>query len=176
KRRVNYVRLESPDNFIFARASVAVTAAYGGQQGRKARVGDYHEMLIRTVVVGMQQSQRVETRVWIPTAKDFVERVSLAYEEESPTSCARKLAESSLLTIGPLSGERQALDHQRAEVVLQNYVLKIAMQLGNRRMRATNGRKLTRVLRKKCVVKRIHLEAVPGDKNKNFALGLGEGG
>src|SRR6266850_431555 len=139
KRRVNNVRLESPDNFIFARASVAVPTVYGGQQSRKTRVGDHYEMLIRIVVVGMQQSQRVETRVWIPAPKDFVERVSLAYEKESPPSSARKVAKSSLLTIGSLSGGRQALDHQRAtQIVLENYVFKIAMQLGNRRMRATN--------------------------------------
>src|SRR5712691_9139408 len=106
KRRVDNVRLESPDNFIFARASVAVPTAYGGQQSRKARVGDHHEMLIRIIVVGMQQGQRVETRVWIPAGKDFVERVSLAYEEEGATSSARKFAESGLLAIGSLSGER----------------------------------------------------------------------
>ncbi len=89
KRRVNNVGLESPDNFIFARARVAVPAAYGRQQSRKARVGDHDEMLIRIIVVGMEQGQSVETLVWIPAAKDFVERVRLVHEEESATSTTR---------------------------------------------------------------------------------------
>src|SRR5260370_41263026 len=133
KRRVNNVGLESPDNFILARAPVAVTAAYGGQQGRKARVGDHDEMLIRIVVVGMQQRQRVEPRVWVPAAKNFVERVSLADKEKSPTSSARKVAESSLLSIGPLSGKTQSLHHQPSQVVPQTSLCKAPVQYGNAR-------------------------------------------
>src|SRR5713226_3868999 len=88
KRRVNNVGLESPNNFIFARASIAGPTVHGSQQSRKARIGDHYEMLIRIVVVWMEQGQRVETCVWIPTAKDFVERVSLAHKEKRVASSA----------------------------------------------------------------------------------------
>src|SRR5918997_451936 len=62
----------------------------------------------------------------------------------------------SEVAFGTLVRERQPLDDERRETVLQHHVLEVAVQLRDGLLGATHGRELARVLGEQCVVEGEH--------------------
>jgi hypothetical protein len=127
KGRVNNVWLERPDDLVLAWLFIIAVRMNRSQQSREARVGYHYKMLARMLWTHMLQKHRSKTAGNACMVDAVIKLVGLADKKESAASASRQVADSCYFTGRTPGGQREAFDYQRAQIILQNYILKVSM-------------------------------------------------
>ena len=89
--------------------------------------------------------------------RQIVERILWIDKKESTVGRAPDLTHARQVAQRTLGHERQALDDQRRQIILQHHILKIAVKLRDGLLGAANRSELARMLDEQSVVERMHV-------------------